>query len=54
MATNLISTISQVLTPELLTRIASALGLDRYARREGGRRRRSRAACRIQLPRLDT
>ena len=31
MATNLISIISQVLTPELLARIASALGLDKYA-----------------------
>ncbi len=30
MATNLISTISQVLSPELLMRIASALGLDKY------------------------
>ncbi len=30
MATNLISTISQVLSPELLARIASALGLDKY------------------------
>lgn len=29
MATNLISSISQVLTPELLTRIATALGLDK-------------------------
>lgn len=29
MATNLVSTVFQVLTPELLTRIASALGLDR-------------------------
>ncbi len=30
MATNLISSISQVLSPELLTRIATALGLDKF------------------------
>ena len=45
MAANLVSVVMQFLTPDMIAKIASALGLDRSRRAKGNWRRRSRTAC---------
>ena len=45
MATNLVSVVMQFLTPDMIAKIASALGLDRSLAQKAIGRRRSRIAC---------